>query len=284
VGIVSAKGRVIGSGPYDDFIQTDASINPGNSGGPLFNMNGEVVGINTAIVAAGQGIGFAIPINEAKEIIPQLKKKGKVTRGGIGVYVQKMTPDLAKSFGLEQSKGALVADVIPGSAAEAGGIHRGDVIIKFNGKDIDEMNELPRVVASTPVGKEVEVAILREGKPLTLKLKVGELKDEAAAPTVEKAKLELGMSVQEITPEMAQQLRLNELTGVVVSQVEPGGAADEAGVQRGDVIREVNGNLVRNYGDYRAALAKVKKGEIVRLLIRRGERNLYLTVRNSKGE
>jgi serine protease Do len=146
------------------------------------------------------------------------------------------------------------------------------------------MNELPRVVASTPVGKEVEVAILREGKPLTLKLKVGELKDEAAAPTVEKAKLELGMSVQEITPEMAQQLRLNELTGVVVSQVEPGGAADEAGVQRGDVIREVNGNLVRNYSDYRAALGKVKKGEIVRLLIRRGERNLYLTVRNSKGE
>jgi serine protease Do len=284
VGIVSAKGRVIGSGPYDDFIQTDASINPGNSGGPLFNMNGEVVGINTAIVAVGQGIGFAIPINEAKEIIPQLKKKGKVTRGGIGVYVQKLTPDLAKSFGLEQSKGALVADVIPGSAAEAGGIRRGDVIIKFNGKDIDEMNELPRVVASTPVGKEVDVAILREGKPMTLKLKVGELKDEAAAPTVEKAKLELGMSVQEITPEMAQQLRLNELTGVVVSQVEPGGAADEAGVQRGDVIREVNGNLVRSYSDYRAALAKVKKGEIVRLLIRRGERNLYLTVRNSKGE
>jgi len=139
-------------------------------------------------------------------------------------------------------------------------------------------------VASTPVGKEVEVAILREGKPLILKLKVGELKDEAAAPTVEKAKLELGMSVQEITPEMAQQLRLNELTGVVVSQVEPGGAADEAGVQRGDVIREVNGNLVRNPSDYRAALTKVKKGEIVRLLIRRGERNLYLTVRNSKGE
>jgi serine protease Do len=284
VGIVSAKGRVIGSGPYDDFIQTDASINPGNSGGPLFNMNGEVVGINTAIVAAGQGIGFAIPINEAKEIIPQLKKKGKVTRGGIGVYVQRLTPDLAKSFGLEQSKGALVADVIPGSAAEAGGIRRGDVIIKFNGKDIDEMNELPRVVASTPVGKEVEVAILREGKPMTLKLKVGELKDEAVAPTVEKAKLELGMSVQEITPEMAQQLRLNELSGVVVSQVEPGGAADEAGVQRGDVIREVNGNLVRNYSDYRAALGKMKKGEIVRLLIRRGERSLYLTIRNSKGE
>jgi serine protease Do len=284
VGIVSAKGRVIGSGPYDDFIQTDASINPGNSGGPLFNMNGEVVGINTAIVATGQGIGFAIPINVAKEIIPQLKKKGKVTRGGIGVYVQKLTPDLAKSFGLEQSKGALVADVIPGSAAEAGGIRRGDVITKFNGKEIDEMNELPRIVASTPVGKEVEVVILREGKPMTLKLKVGELKDEAAAPTLEKTKLELGMSVQEITPEIAQQLRLRESMGVVVSQVEPGGTADEAGIERGDVIREVNGYLIRNYSDYRAALAKVKEGEIVRLLVRRGERNLYLTIRGSKEE
>ncbi len=284
VGIVSAKGRVIGSGPYDDFIQTDASINPGNSGGPLFNMNGEVVGINTAIVATGQGIGFAIPINVAKEIIPQLKKKGKVTRGGIGVYVQKLTPDLAKSFRLEQNKGALVADVIPGSAAEAGGIRRGDVIVKFNGKDIDEMNELPRIVASTPVGKEVEVGILRDGKPLTLKLKVGELKDEAAAPTLEKAKLELGMSVQEITPEIARQLRLSEPGGVVVSQVEPGSAADEAGIQRGDIIREVNGQNIQNIGDYRSAVAKVKKGDLVRLLIKRGERNLYLTMRGAKKE
>jgi serine protease Do len=284
VGIVSAKGRVIGSGPYDDFIQTDASINPGNSGGPLFNMNGEVVGINTAIVAAGQGIGFAIPINVAKEIIPQLKKKGKVTRGGIGVYVQKLTPDLAKSFGLEQNKGALVADVIPGSAAEAGGIQRGDVIVKFNGKDIDEMNELPRVVASTPVGKEVEVRVLRDGKPMTLKLKVGELKDEAAAPTLERTKLELGMNVQEITPEIARQLRLSDLGGILVSQVEPGSAADDAGVQRGDIIREVNGQNIRNISDYRSALARAKKSDIIRLLVRRGERNLYLTIRGPKGE
>jgi serine protease Do len=282
VGIVSAKGRVIGSGPYDDFIQTDASINPGNSGGPLFNMNGEVVGINTAIVAAGQGIGFAIPINAAREIIPQLKKKGKVTRGGIGVYVQKLTPDLAKSFGLEKSKGALVADVIPGSAAEVGGIQRGDVIVKFDGKDIDEMNELPRIVASTPVGKEVEVGILREGKPMTLKLKVGELKDEAAATALEKTKLELGMSVQEVTPEIARQLRLSDSSGVVVNQVEPGSVADDAGVQRGDIIREVNSQNIRNMEDYRSALTKVKKGDVIRLLVRRGERNLYLTIRGPK--
>jgi len=284
VGIVSAKGRVIGSGPYDDFIQTDASINPGNSGGPLFNIHGEVVGINTAIVASGQGIGFAIPINAAKEIVPQLREKGKVTRGGIGVYVQKLTPDLAKSFGLEQSKGALVADVIPGSAAEAGGIRRGDVIIQFNGKNIDEMNELPRIVASTPVGREVEVVILRGGKPLTLKVKVGELKDETGTPAVEKAKLELGMSVVEITPEMARQLRLSERGGVVVNQVEPGSAADEAGVRRGDVIREVNGQEVRGLSDYRSALARLKKGEVIRLSIKRGERSLYLTLRVPREE
>lgn len=283
VGIVSAKGRVIGSGPYDDFIQTDASINPGNSGGPLFNLNGEVVGINTAIVATGQGIGFAIPINVAKEVIPQLQKKGKVTRGGIGVYVQKMTPDLAKSFGLEQNKGALVADVIPGSAAEAGGIRRGDVIVKFNGKDIDEMNELPRMVAATPVGKEVDVVVLRDGKQVPLKLKVGELKEEPPArEAAEKTKLEMGMSVQEITPEMARQLGLGDAGGVVVTQVESGSPADEGGLQRGDIIREVNGQAIRKLGDYQTAIGKIKKGEVARVLVKRGERSLYLTLRAPK--
>jgi serine protease Do len=282
VGIVSAKGRVIGSGPYDDFIQTDASINPGNSGGPLFNINGEVVGINSAIVASGQGIGFAIPINVAKEIIPQLKKKGKVTRGGIGVYVQKMTPELAKSFGLEKGEGALVADVIPGASAEAAGIRRGDVITKFDGREIHEMNELPRLVAATPVGKEVEVDLLREGKPLKLKLKVGELKEEAPAATEEKAQIDLGMSVQEITPEMARQLRLKEPGGVIVTQVEPGSGAEETGVQRGDIIQEINGQSIRKLGDYQSAIGKVKKDEVVRLLIKRGDRNLYLAFRSNK--
>jgi len=282
VGIVSAKGRAIGSGPYDDFIQTDASINPGNSGGPLFNINGEVVGINTAIVASGQGIGFAIPINVAREIIPQLKKKGKVTRGGIGVYVQKMTPELAKSFGLEKGEGALVADIIAGGAAETAGIRRGDVIIRFDGKEVHEMNELPRIVAATPVGKDVEVEILREGKPLKLKLKVGELKEEAPAPTEEKAQVDWGMSVQEITPELARQLQLKETGGVIVSQVESGSPADEAGLQRGDIIQEINGQAIRKLGDYQAAIGKVKKDEVVRLLVKRGERNIYLAFRSNR--
>ena len=159
---------------------------------------------------------------------------------------------------------------------------RGDIIIKFNGKDIDEMNELPRIVASTPVGKDVEVVVLREGKTLTLKLKVGELKDEAPPAAVEKAKLELGMSVQEITPEMARQLRLPEAGGIVVTLVEPGSTADEAGIQRGDIIREVNGRPIRKLGDYQAAIAKIKKGEIIRFFVKRGERNLYITLRVSK--
>jgi len=267
----------------DLLLQTDAPINPGNSGGPLFNMNGEVVGINTAIVASGQGIGFAIPINVAKEVIPQLQKRGKVTRGGIGVYVQKMTPDLAKSFGLEENKGALVADVIPGSAAEAGGIRRGDVIIKFNGKDIDEMNELPRMVAATPVGKEVEVVVLREGKKVPLRLKVGELKDEPPAREAsEKSKAEMGMTVQDLTPEMARQLGLSDPSGVVVTAVESGSPADESGVQRGDVIREVNGQTIRKMADYQAALSKIKKGDVNRLLVKRGERSLYITLKAPK--
>jgi serine protease Do len=176
----------------------------------------------------------------------------------------------------------LVADTISGGAAEAAGIRRGDVIVKFDGKEIHEMNELPRVVASTPVGKEVEVEILREGKTLKLKLKVGELKDEVPPPTEEKARIEMGMSVQEITPEMARQLQLKEAGGVVINQVEPGSAADEAGLQRGDIIREINGEPIRKLSDYQNAIAKVKKDEVVRLLVKRGERSIYLAFRANK--
>ena len=168
-GIVSAKGRVIGSGPYDNFIQTDASINPGNSGGPLINMKGEVVGINTAIIAEGQGIGFAIPINMAKEIAPQLQDKGHVTRGWLGVSIQEMTPELAKSLGLKEKKGALVAQVVPGSPAEKAGIEQGDVILEFDGKEVSDSKDLPRIVASTPVGKIVTVKMSREGKSSTVR-------------------------------------------------------------------------------------------------------------------
>ncbi|HZV81635.1 MAG TPA: Do family serine endopeptidase, partial [Geobacteraceae bacterium] len=163
-GIISAKGRVIGSGPYDDFIQTDASINPGNSGGPLFNARGEVVGINTAIIAGGQGIGFAIPVNMAKSILPQLREKGKVARGWLGVSVQPVTKDLSQAFGLENERGALVSEVMPESPAQKSGIKVGDVIVEFDGKPVKEMNDLPRIVAATLSGREVKIKVVRDRK------------------------------------------------------------------------------------------------------------------------
>jgi serine protease Do len=178
VGIASAKGRIIGAGPYDDFIQTDASINPGNSGGPLFNLNGEVVGINTAIVAAGQGIGFAVPINIAKEILTQLREQGRVTRGWLAVQVQRVTPELAQSFGLERARGALVVDVQPNSPAEGAGIQRGDVILGFRGEEIEAMHELPHVVATTPPGTEVDLRLIRQGEERTVQVNVAEMPEE----------------------------------------------------------------------------------------------------------
>lgn len=174
-GIISATGRVIGSGPYDNFLQTDAPINPGNSGGPLINLKGEVIGINTAIIASGQGIGFAIPSNMAKTVITQLKEKGKVIRGWIGVSIQTLTPELAQSFGLKETRGALVADVVPGGPADKAGLKRGDIIISFDGKEINEMSELPKIVAETPIGKTVNVKIIRNGKEKILKMTIAPL-------------------------------------------------------------------------------------------------------------
>ena len=177
-GIVSAKGRVIGAGPYDDFIQTDASINPGNSGGPLFNMSGEVVGINTAIIPQGQGIGFAIPVNTAKPLIPQLVTKGEITRGYLGVNIQTITPELAKALNVEEREGALVADVISGSPADKGGIERGDIIIAYDGKGVKDSHHLPAMVAATPVDGKVTVTVLRDGKERQLSVKIGKLPSE----------------------------------------------------------------------------------------------------------
>ena len=179
-GIVSAKGRVIGNGPYDDFIQTDASINPGNSGGPLFNAEGKVIGINTAIIAGGQGIGFAIPINMAKSIISQLRDTGKVTRGYLGIRFQPLTADLAKSFGMNSDKGALIANVEKETPADRAGLKAGDVITEYDGKTINESSELPRLVATTPIDKKVSVVIFRDGKKQELSVVVGKLKGDDA--------------------------------------------------------------------------------------------------------
>ena len=277
-GIISAKGRMIGSGPYDNFIQTDASINPGNSGGPLINMKGEVVGINTAIMAEGQGIGFAIPINMAKEISAQLQDKGHVTRGWLGVNIQEVTPELAKSFGLKENKGALVAQVGPGSPAEKAGIEQGDVILEFDGKAVSDSKDLPRIVASTPVGKMVTVKLSREGKGLDRSLKVGELDEKVEGAEAPSSHKSLGISVQDLTPEIAQGLGLKKATGVVVTQVEPGSPAAEAGLRTGDVIREVNRKPVKRTDDFVQRLEKAKGQDTVLLFIQRGENHLFAAV------
>ena len=252
-GIVSAKGRHIGQGPYDNFIQTDASINPGNSGGPLINLRGEVIGINTAIFSrtgGNIGIGFAIPVNLVKELLPQLRGKGKVTRGYLGVLIQKVTPELAESLGMEKSQGALVANVSKDGPADKSGVKVGDVIVEFDGKEIKDSGELPIIVARTAVDKKVRMKVLRDKKELTLNVAVGELKDEevvASAPE----KGEMGLTVQRLTPQIAESLGLEKAEGIVVSAVEPGSAADEAGIRRGDVIVEIDRKPIRNLDEYK---------------------------------
>jgi serine protease Do len=277
VGILSAKGRVIGAGPYDDFLQTDAAINPGNSGGPLFNMKGEVIGINTAIVASGQGIGFAIPINMAKELLPQLEK-GKVTRGWLGVSIQEVTDDIAKSFKLKDAKGALVAEVMEDTPAQRGGLERGDIIISFDGKEVETPNELQRIVASTSPDKGVKVKVIREGKVKTLTVKVGTMPGEI--PETEQAVTsDLGLTVQTLTPDLAEQFNWSrDEKGVLITGVDPGGAGAEVGLRRGDLIKEIDRQNVETTEDYSRILEKAKKGESVLFLIKRGTRTFYITL------
>ena len=276
-GIVSAKGRVIGSGPYDNFIQTDASINPGNSGGPLIDMKGEVVGINTAIIASGQGIGFAIPINMAKEVAPQLQEKGHVTRGWLGVSIQEVTPALAKSFDLKEKKGALVAQVVSGSPAEKAGIEQGDVIVEFDGKEVTDSKDLPRIVASTPIGKAVTIKLLRNGKALDRQVKVGEMEEKVEVAKAPSHK-SLGITVQNLTPEIAKGLGLKKDTGVVVTRVEPGSPASDAGIQTGDLVQEVNRKPVKNVEDFVQKVEKAKGQDNILLLIQRGQNNMFAAV------
>ena len=278
-GIVSAKHRMIGQGKYDDFIQTDAAINFGNSGGPLLNLSGEVIGINTAINPRANTIGFAVPINMAKGILPQLRAKGRVTRGWLGVVIQRITPELSEPFGLESENGALVSKVIPDGPAEGAGIERGDVIVEFDGQEIKDWNDLPRVVASTPVGRKVKLVVLRDGERKTLKVEIAEL--EEAQPRVELAEkggaTEFGLRVQDLTPDLAEQLGVDEKDGVVVTSVTPGSPGAEAGVRRGDVILEVNRKEVSDVEDLRKHLAHADRSAL--LLIRRGEATIFVPLK-----
>jgi serine protease Do len=281
-GIVSAKGRFIGQGSYDDFIQTDAAINPGNSGGPMINLKGEVVGINTAIFSRSGGnigIGFAIPINLAKELLPELREKGRVTRGWLGVYIQKVTLDIAESLGISEAKGALVADVMSDTPASEAGIEVGDVIVEYDGKEVKDSTELPILVARTQVGKKVKLKLIRRGKAQTVTVRIGELKDEevAAAPGESET---FGLTVQTLTPEIAESIGVDPGTkGVVVVGVEPGSAADDAGLRRGDVVLEVNRETVTTLGEYRKAIEKAVGKKSVLFLVRRGDNTLFLALK-----
>ena len=280
VGIVSAKGRVIGAGPYDDFIQTDASINPGNSGGPLFNVKGEVVGINTAIVAGGQGIGFAIPVDIARDVIDQLRETGQVVRGWLGVMVQAMSEELAASFGLEEARGALVTEVTPGSPADKAGILRGDVILSVNDRKVDELNDLPKQVAALPVGKVARINVFREGKERLLDVKIARLSDEEDVSEGRSAIEEkLGLGLVDPSQELQRRYGLENSRGALVSGVISGSPAAAAGLQVGDLIVEANGRVVEDVAGLRRVATKVPAGEALRLLLQRRNRLLYTVIK-----
>jgi serine protease Do len=284
-GIISAKARQIGQGPFDDFLQTDAAINPGNSGGPLVNMQGEVVGINTAIVAGGSGIGFAIPINMAKKIYTELVAKGKVTRGWLGVSIQPLTPELAKSFGAKDTKGVLISDVIPDSPASKSGLKSGDILLEFNGKKMEVPSDLQRAVGLSSPSQDAKIKVLRDQSERTLEIRIGEAPEERAEArgNGQRGRSLLGLDVRPVTPEIARQLNLPSPEGVVVARVEDGSAAAEAGVQRGDVIREINRQRVRTLADFERLTKDSKEGDRLTVLLQRGPMSLYVAFTVGRG-
>jgi len=290
-GIISARGRsVVGLAEYADFIQTDASINPGNSGGALADLEGQVIGINTAIAnptgsGGNIGIGFAIPINMAREIMETLRSKGKVVRGYLALVPQDIDEDLAKALNLPTTEGTLVADVTPGGPADKAGIKRGDVILDVNGRAVEDSTALRTMVAQAAPGSSIKIGLLRDGKKMPLTAVLGERPSGKGSetPSQEKASRSasrvIGLSLQDLTPEIAGQLGYEKDRGAVVTGVEPGSPADDAGIQPGDLVKEVNRVAVRSAQECETALRDLKKGDTAALLIRRGDQTRYVAIR-----
>jgi serine protease Do len=287
VGIVSAKGRFI-PGNFDDFIQTDASINPGNSGGPLIDQRGQVVGVNSAIytqTGSSMGIGFAIPVNMVKEELAQLRSSGKVTRGWLGVLIQRMTPELAESLGLEDSRGALVAEVLKDGPAKIAGVKQGDVIVSFDDQPINDSRELPLVVGRTPLGHKGTLKVVRDKQTIELPVTITESKEAQVMASANKPKpdsgaaSQFGLRVKDLSPELARELNIDQQAGVVISSVQPGSRADEAGLRARDVILEVNRETVKSVDSYQGALKNGGKTKIVLLLVKRGDNTLYVALK-----
>ena len=285
-GIVSAKGRALGIGRYDNFIQTDAAINPGNSGGPLFDYEGRVVGVNTAVMARGQGLGFAIPVNMAKFVIEHLKVHGRVIRGWLGIMIQDITPEISEALGINRDKGGLVSEVKEGSPAGKAGLRRGDVIVSVEGEKIPDAATLTRKLALTKPGVDTKFVVFRDGKEKTFTIKLIEHpENEKIKESADKMKAEekLGIEVSEITQQLRNRFKIKASGGVIVINVAPGSLASESGFRAGDVILEVNGDSVNGLDEYREALEEHGSGRTLLFLIERGGRTIYLGIKTDRG-
>jgi serine protease Do len=284
LGVVSGIGREnINLSRYENFIQTDASINPGNSGGPLFNLRGEIIGINTAIINFAQGIGFAIPSNMAKQVIQQLLAQGRVTRGWLGVGIQPLTVELARKFGVNEGDGVLVNEVFEKDPAAAAGIKPGDILTRIDGTVIDTPNRLSRVVAGLIPGSTAKVEIVRDQQRLVLDVALVERRDHAISTSLPQSRsdIKLGLDVQDLTPSLADKFKLRESRGVLISKVEPGSLAQAEGLHEGDLIKEVNRIDVGSVGEFSNAVSKVRRGETVLLRVLRESRAFYVVLKST---
>jgi serine protease Do len=282
VGVVSGVGRgELGLSTFEDFIQTDASINPGNSGGPLVNIRGEVIGINTAINPIGRGIGFAIPINMAKEVMQQLAEHGRVVRGYLGVVIQTLSPELAGKFDVAENGGVLVGDILRGSPAEQAGLKRGDVILDYAGRPVRKMQELQRLVAGTPPGTPVRVKVLRDRQEQLVALEIGEMRD--AEPKPEPAGSRFGLTLDVLTKDLARQFNVPSEEGVVITNVESGSPAARDGLRKGDVILEIERTPVITLDAFKSIVGKLNPSDDILLLILREERSFYTILHAPRG-